>query len=162
MSAADDVRSILKDAGVPMTRKQILDALPEGTGVGAVDVFLATARKQGKIKATVEDGKAHYTPAEGFAPAPRSPKAKPAAKRARAETKTDPSPRSAAPLPLPSPLGAPSTLPVIAPKPALQRMRDHAENALNAYLDSVVDHGLYDALIAARDAAERACRNAAP
>lgn len=191
MSAADDVRSILKDAGVPMTRKQILDALPEGASVGAAGIFLTDGRHRGELTVTAEDGKAHYTLTPNFVPT-RTMDDKP---RARSTARTPSrgvhvvnntcAPQDVADMlrsgdaqttlrdciarhscefvrPTATGKGRPGPDAVPDPRSPLQRVRDHAENALSTYLDSVVDREIYNALIAARDAAERACRNAAP
>jgi hypothetical protein len=189
MTTADDVRSILKDAGVPMTRKQIFDALPEDASIGAADVFLTDGRHRGELTVIVEDGKAHYALADGYVAAPKATKAKPAAEHAPAPPmKTKSAPRhdsggasapkprngkshASAPGEREQVITADNVLPPasIAPAPHASSARNvthladavgYAEAALQAYIESVVDKTLYGFLLNARDAARRALEQA--
>ena len=186
MTAADDVRSILKDAGVPMTRKQILDALPEDASLGAAAIFLTDGRHRGELTVIVEDGKAHYALADGYVAAPKATKAKPAAEHAPAppmKTKSAPrhdsggasapKPRNGKPAPAEREQGitADNVFPPASIAPAartssarsVSHLADavgYAEAALQAYIESVVDKTLYGFLLNARDAARRALEQA--
>ena len=65
MSTADEVRSILRDSGVPLTSGQIIEILPAHCTPQSAYVFLSDAKKRGELDTILEDGKAAYRFAKG-------------------------------------------------------------------------------------------------
>jgi len=164
MSTADEVRSILREAGVPLTRKQIIDMLPAGCSDQAAYVFPSDAKKRGELERVMEDGNAAYRFAAG---APARAEKTPAAKKSK----------SCAPKAAASSGHTRDLKPVLqntviirseAPAHAVAALVDgkhdrssladlvgYTEAALQAYIESCVNPSIYGFLLNARDAARR-------
>jgi hypothetical protein len=145
MSTADEVRSILREAGVPLTRKQVIEMLPDGCSDQAAHVFLSDAKKRGELEAVMEDGKAAYR----FA-------SRTDALVATQRKTSAPKPPAAKPAPVIAAL--PQAAAAVTGKREHSSLADlvgYTESALQAYIESCVDPTLYAFLLNARDAARR-------
>jgi hypothetical protein len=156
MSTADEVRSILREAGVPLTCRQITEMLP-GSVASAASMFLHDAKKRGELETVLEDGKAAYRFTNGAATAPRSKPAKP---KPRVEKLAA---QAAGMPPVAHIGGADATIAGdvdTRDRSSLADLVGYTEAALQAYIESVVDKSLYGFLLNARDAARRAYEGA--
>jgi hypothetical protein len=151
MSTADEVRSILREAGVPLTSRQITDMLPPGIASAAA-MFLHDAKKRGELETVMEDGKAAYRFAKGAATVPRSKpaKPKPCAEKPAART-ADVTPAAHIDGPGATIIGDAGE----RDRSSLAELVGYTEAALQAYIESVVDKNIYGFLLNARDAARR-------
>ena len=60
MTLTDQLRTILKKAGAPMSLNQLMDVLPVGTDRNTVAALLSQRKRVGEFTHCVEDGKAGY------------------------------------------------------------------------------------------------------
>lgn len=160
MSTADEVRSILRETGVPLTRRQIIDMLPVGCSDQAAQVFLSDAKKRGELETVMEDGKAAYR----FASDAASPNSKPrkaakqksrGAKSIDDKTATPSTPENDSTSVRPETPARCDTHSGERERSSLAELVGYTEAALQAYVESVVDRNLYGFLLNARDAAKR-------
>lgn len=163
MSTADEVRSILREAGVPLTAKQVIEMLSTSDSAQSAYMFLHDAKKRGELETVMEDGKAAYRFASGAATVGR---------RKPATTKSRPPKPAASAAKMPAATVAENVVAnaradvekVVAVvragntqtrESSLADLVGYTEAALQAYIESVVDKNIYGFLLNARDAARR-------